>query len=170
MWGVCCQSQKPSRMQEAGLWWEMHFVWKSSPGCFQPQRGWGADIAHCVSIYLSSARSPCSLHSNPSWKAPCASLPPRRWWLEGKTSPPTAPQETQNRAEPCLALSLHTYGLPSLQLALTWQAGWEHRAGCEREADSKEQKKARLDLEGLGLLTSCLWQRSLEMENEPLVK
>lgn len=63
---ICCQSQKPSRMQEAGLWWEMHFVWESPPGCFQPQRGWGTDIAHCLNIYLSSARSQHSPDSNPS--------------------------------------------------------------------------------------------------------
>lgn len=80
--------------------------------------------------------------------------------------PSCCPQKTQNHSGPCLAC---THRLPSLQLALSWRAGCEHRAGWEREADSKEQKKARLDLEGVGLLTSCTWQRSLEMENDSLI-
>lgn len=39
----------------------MHFVWESPPGCIQPQRRWRTDIAHCMSIFLSSTRSQYSL-------------------------------------------------------------------------------------------------------------
>lgn len=99
-------------MQEAGLWWEMHFVWESPPGCIQPQRRWRTEIAHCTSIYLSSARSQYSLFKSFLESSFCFTASEKVMAGERKipllTSPCPQNRLWQNKLSPALALSLHT--------------------------------------------------------------